>query len=169
MTNTVESIDKEIEKLKKEMNTVEGCETEVYSRIVGYYRSVRNWNLGKQGEYQDRVTFSKLNGRGLKKLIKENLSKDQDSEAKNDDFWSYSFFYRNTCPNCPPMKEVLKNVNLKSQSFNVDTPNGMEEASKFNIFSAPTVVFFDRNGTEIYRSGKAEEVSTLLGQPAAIA
>ena len=32
-------------------------ETEVYSRIVGYYRPVRNWNDGKKAEYFDRKVF----------------------------------------------------------------------------------------------------------------
>lgn len=30
---------------------------EVYSRVVGYYRPVRNWNVGKQEEFKDRKTF----------------------------------------------------------------------------------------------------------------
>lgn len=32
-------------------------ETEVYTRIVGYYRPVKNWNLGKKAEYKDRHTY----------------------------------------------------------------------------------------------------------------
>ena len=32
-------------------------ETEVWSRIVGYYRPIANWNKGKQEEFEDRVTF----------------------------------------------------------------------------------------------------------------
>ena len=32
-----------------------GCE--VYSRVVGYYRPVQNWNDGKQEEYNERKTF----------------------------------------------------------------------------------------------------------------
>ena len=35
-----------------------GSETEVYSRIVGYYRSVRNWNKGKREEYKERKMFA---------------------------------------------------------------------------------------------------------------
>ena len=31
--------------------------TEVYSRVVGYYRPVQNWNLGKKEEYRMRKTF----------------------------------------------------------------------------------------------------------------
>ncbi len=33
------------------------CKTEVYSRVVGYYRPVQQWNKGKQAEYHDRVPF----------------------------------------------------------------------------------------------------------------
>jgi len=35
-----------------------GKETEVYSRVVGYLRPVRDWNLGKQEEWKDRKTFA---------------------------------------------------------------------------------------------------------------
>lgn len=31
---------------------------EVYSRIVGYFRPVQAWNVGKQEEFKDRVTYS---------------------------------------------------------------------------------------------------------------
>lgn len=34
-----------------------GQETEVYSRIVGYYRPVKNWNEGKRAEYFERESF----------------------------------------------------------------------------------------------------------------
>ena len=34
-----------------------GKETEVYSRIVGYYRSLKNWNNGKRNEFAGRRTF----------------------------------------------------------------------------------------------------------------
>jgi len=33
-------------------------ETEVYARIVGYYRPVQNWNPGKKSEFVERVVFS---------------------------------------------------------------------------------------------------------------
>ncbi|WGS64712.1 ribonucleoside triphosphate reductase [Marinitoga aeolica] len=34
-----------------------GEKTEVYSRVVGYYRPVQNWNDGKQQEYIERIQF----------------------------------------------------------------------------------------------------------------
>jgi len=35
-----------------------GRQTEVYSRIVGYFRSVRLWNKGKKQEFRERRTFA---------------------------------------------------------------------------------------------------------------
>jgi ribonucleoside-triphosphate reductase (formate) len=35
-----------------------GAETEVYSRIVGYFRPVSQWNKGKAAEFQDRKVFN---------------------------------------------------------------------------------------------------------------
>ena len=32
--------------------------TEVYSRVVGYFRPVQNWNAGKKEEFKDRKTFT---------------------------------------------------------------------------------------------------------------
>ncbi len=34
----------------------EKCET--YSRIVGYFRPVQNWNIGKKEEFKDRIAFN---------------------------------------------------------------------------------------------------------------
>lgn len=55
---TVEEINAEIEKLKKEYAEVKGKRTEVYTRIVGYYRSIKNWNKGKREEYNYRTLFN---------------------------------------------------------------------------------------------------------------
>lgn len=43
-----------------------GADTEVYSRIVGYLRPVKNWNVGKKEEFSDRKTL-KINSYVLKK------------------------------------------------------------------------------------------------------
>ena len=32
-------------------------ETEVYSRVCGFYRPVKNWNPGKQSEFDARKTY----------------------------------------------------------------------------------------------------------------
>ena len=38
-----------------------GEETEVYSRVTGYYRPVNRWNKGKQEEFKERKTFELRN------------------------------------------------------------------------------------------------------------
>ena len=57
MSDRLKEIDDEVMKLRLEYENAEGTPTEVYTRIVGYYRSVRNWNPGKKNEYGDRVLF----------------------------------------------------------------------------------------------------------------
>jgi len=34
-----------------------GKDCDVYSRVVGYFRPVRNWNEGKQEEFRQRVEY----------------------------------------------------------------------------------------------------------------
>lgn len=52
-----EQIELKISTLENELANVHGTECEVYARIVGYYRSVKNWNAGKAEEYKHRVSF----------------------------------------------------------------------------------------------------------------
>lgn len=54
---TIKEIDKDIEAAKKELETIKGTPTELYTRIVGYYRPVANWNPGKREEYKIRKVF----------------------------------------------------------------------------------------------------------------
>jgi anaerobic ribonucleoside-triphosphate reductase len=54
---SVEQINAKIAVLKNELSSVKGTECEVYARIVGYYRSVKNWNAGKSEEYKHRLNF----------------------------------------------------------------------------------------------------------------
>ncbi|HQE25467.1 MAG TPA: anaerobic ribonucleoside-triphosphate reductase, partial [Candidatus Atribacteria bacterium] len=43
----------------KQFNCPEcGAETEVYSRVVGYYRPVQRWNKGKQEEFKERKEYA---------------------------------------------------------------------------------------------------------------
>ena len=54
-----------------------GAEAEVYSRIVGYYRSVRNWNKGKKEEYGLRQVFTEPTGEFTAALPAEAESADE--------------------------------------------------------------------------------------------
>uniref|UniRef100_UPI00280BB45B anaerobic ribonucleoside-triphosphate reductase n=1 Tax=uncultured Treponema sp. TaxID=162155 RepID=UPI00280BB45B len=57
-TKKIEELNAQIEGLKEELRDVHGTETEVYARIVGYYRAVKNWNKGKRDEFHNRKLFT---------------------------------------------------------------------------------------------------------------
>lgn len=55
------------------------ADTEVYSRIVGYYRPIQNWNAGKLEEFKDRVEFveSKSLEHEFRSKIEQSLERQQ--------------------------------------------------------------------------------------------
>jgi ribonucleoside-triphosphate reductase len=57
LSDRLKEIDRRIEELKFEYDNSKGTPTETYTRIVGYFRAVENWNSGKREEYFDRKTF----------------------------------------------------------------------------------------------------------------
>ena len=58
--NTVEEISNEIKRQEELYGKAKGTESEVYSRIVGYYRTTKNWNKGKSQEFVERKEYTKL-------------------------------------------------------------------------------------------------------------
>lgn len=55
---SIAELNAEIAKTKAELENVHGSVCEVYARIVGYYRNVRNWNKGKREEYARRKNYA---------------------------------------------------------------------------------------------------------------
>lgn len=56
MTNT--EINAEIARLEAELPLVKGTECEVWSRCVGFFRPVKDWNPGKVSEFKERVPYN---------------------------------------------------------------------------------------------------------------
>ena len=159
----IEEINAELEKLKGELANNQGTTTEVYTRIVGYYRSVRNWNRGKREEYDHRLTYSQpsFSEQGTQSM-KEKAVEAKETEPQKELFGEagkYLYFFRTTCPNCPPVKNVLGDIDLQGDSINVDTPEGLEAAGKWAVFAAPTVIFLDQEGNESFRTSDAREIA----------
>lgn len=40
------------------INDDERTQTEIWSRVMGYYRPIDYWNIGKQQEFRDRKNFN---------------------------------------------------------------------------------------------------------------
>lgn len=53
----LKELDEQIAQVRSELENAHGTQTEVYARIVGYYRAVRNWNRGKADEFKKRKMF----------------------------------------------------------------------------------------------------------------
>ena len=168
-------IDADIATVTAEMQDVHGTTTEVYARIVGYYRSVRNWNPGKREEYKHRTLFiadaqsvhAHLPEADSCDCAMENVV-DAQHAASNGTVSRYEIFIRKTCPNCPPVKDCCTNLPLSGRQIDVDSPEGFARASNFGVFSAPTVIFFDSSDKEIARAHTASEIRSL-GELASLA
>ncbi|MBQ3319445.1 MAG: hypothetical protein IJM77_07385 [Spirochaetia bacterium] len=160
---TVEAIDREIAECKEELTNVKGRETEVYTRIVGYYRAVKNWNKGKKSEFKQRVCFEP----DFVAAAKEEAAPVSAAPADADAPASFIYFTKKTCPNCPAVKEYVEKLGIKHTGYVVDTPEGLEKAREYNVFAVPTVIFFDAAGKELYRAYNVKEIKAKLEAPVA--
>lgn len=172
---TLEAIDAEIAETKAALNDVHGTQTEVYARIVGYYRAVRNWNKGKRDEFDQRKMFV-CNG-STAQISNETTAPDGDSKktdvpapaAAHGTAGRYEFFLRRTCPNCPPVKAYMAAIAMDGEQIDVDTEAGLQSAAARGVFAAPTVIFYDAQDTEIGRAHNVEELNAILAPAAALA
>jgi len=154
----IEEIDLEIAELRRELESVEGTETEVYSRIVGYYRSLRNWNRGKREEFGERRTFSVTDRPVTGRLRRE--EGDAELSSSVEEPVRFELFVRDSCPNCPPMKEAAAQLDLDGEFIDVDSESGLRRAGELSIYATPTIVFFDALGEETSRSSSPADVAT---------
>lgn len=174
-TRDVASIDREIEKLKTRLQNVEGTPTEIYTRIVGYYRSLTNWNKGKREEYTHRTTFASPAGarsteeapryesrRSVAAAGQPEVAAQNREAGEARVVSSYAYFFRTTCPNCPPVRSLLDAAPLGGDHFDVDTDEGFSKAAEMQILATPTVVFFDGNGEQVGRANAPTEAQRFL-------
>ncbi len=171
---TVETIDNEIKELRERMTSVKGTETEVYTRIVGYYRAVKNWNKGKRDEYNKRKLFTQPGKVSLRDVAESAVStatfndtpepKRATLSDSTSDPAEYIYFYRTTCPNCPPVRNWLDNSHLNGEAVNVDKKEGFALAASYQIFVSPTVIFLDNEGREMYRATNIDALDALFSK-----
>jgi len=136
--------------------------TEVYTRIVGYYRSLANWNAGKREEYNHRQTFTEDAGRIQTALAhaEAKFAGDNQVEAASPAAGkaaSYLVFVQDKCPNCPAMKAKLPALNLAGQAFDVAADDGFAAADAWGIMATPTLVLLDDQGRELNRITSATD------------
>ena len=116
-----------------------GADTEVYSRITGYYRPVKNWNAGKTQEFKDRKTYSIEEIKTPVSTVAEIKKEEKTSVVKTDS--KVLLFTTKTCPNCSMIKKVLRDKQIDYEL--IDAEENVELSKKYNIVAVPTLVTQD--------------------------
>ena len=173
MAKTLAQIEKEIAETKAALNDVHGEETEVYARIVGYYRAVKHWNKGKRDEFNQRKMFT-LEASTEYNITEADgpcacsapakMTKMESQPVMDTESVTYEIFTRQTCPNCPPVKAFVSNLEMPGRAIDVDTKEGLAEAAKKGIFASPTVIFYNEAGVETARCHNVEELEAVFSK-----
>ena len=133
-----------------------GEATEVYSRITGYYRPVKNWNDGKSQEFKDRVVYNAASSMAKKGYTMTSFADAKDAAPAEACACagapeSLTLFTTKTCPNCRMAKSFLDKAGI---AYNVVIADeDVETAQKFEIRQAPTLV--------VEKDGKLEKIVNL--------
>ena len=120
-----------------------GKEAEVYSRITGYYRPVKNWNAGKTQEFAYR-----------KEYVPEHFGLKPITPCKEEGFWSTGnspekevlLFTTPTCPNCSTAKQLLDDSGISYKIINAVENKAV--ALKHKVMQAPSVVVVSGDDAE---------------------
>lgn len=149
--------------LKTQLLSVEGTPTEVYTRIVGYYRSVRNWNAGKREEFGKRMEFSfpGAESRGFEAPAPSEPGRTRRVDTGKP-AQSWLLFTRRSCHNCPPVRDYLATTALEGHVVDVDADEGIELARAYDIMATPTAVLMDADGEECARAYTTGQLKAIL-------
>lgn len=181
------AIEARIAELRGELARVEGTPTEVYSRIVGYYRSVRNWNAGKREEYGQRLVFSfpegaAMSARSAAPAAEAQASAGGEAPARTEMERPASarpaevaapggaslkngvlVFTREVCPNCPPVKNFVVSSGIKAVFVDVEREEGLALARDHGVMATPTVLGIDEEGRESFRAFDVKGLRERIG------
>ncbi len=110
--------------------------TEIYSRITGYYRPVKNWNDGKKAEFENRLEYeapflTEFKEKKENKVVKEVLRDVTSAEE-------YLLFTTKTCPNCRLVQVALNDKNIKYTV--IDAEEDIALSKRYEIRSVPTLI-----------------------------
>ncbi len=131
-----------------------GNETEVYSRITGYYRPVKNWNDGKSQEFKDRKVYDISNS--VMKARTVAAQEVMEAQGVSVDETRTFLFTTKTCPNCKIVGMHLDEAEIAYEK--IDADEAPDLVQKYGIRQAPTLV--------VVKDGKVESfanASNIIG------
>ncbi len=166
-----------------------GKETEVYSRITGYYRPVKNWNDGKAQEFEDRKVYEYEKAVKLEDDVRAAAvntgyrfespyaeTADIHSEAGGflgaDNFQSDDRVVQGstlpkgvylvatkTCPSCRRVSQLFEQSGIAYEK--VYAEDNRELAERYNISQAPSLLLVDTEGSAQVLRGTAEVMKEI--------
>jgi ribonucleoside-triphosphate reductase len=169
----LEEIEKDLEQVREELSHVEGAPAEVYSRIVGYYRSVRNWNKGKREEYGERRLYDMETSAShletcVPRMVNAPASDAVSGQANITKFEKPNpsephilLFVRPGCPACPSAKAAAGKLGIPVDTIDTASEDGLAEAARRNVMSTPTAILLDKDGEELSRARNSADIASL--------
>ena len=127
-----------------------GKEAEVYSRITGYYRPVKNWNAGKVQEFRQRKTYEIKEGQNPHVHEGDSCSCGHAHEEGAPKVTEVMLFTSPTCPNCKIAKMLLDKQHIGYK--NIDALSNKELAQAYGVKQAPTLIAPDGDGFRVYEN-----------------
>ena len=139
-----------------------GENTEVYSRITGYYRPVQNWNEGKSQEFKDRKLYDAEAAQTAEPVhavaIDDVNAGKRESSLNPEPPAESMLFVTKTCPNCRIAKAELEKAH---RSYTVvDVGEKPELAKQYGVTQAPTLVL--AGGGEVKKIVNASEIKRFV-------
>ena len=140
-----------------------GKEAEVYSRITGYYRPVKNWNDGKSQEYKERKVYDLTSSH----LTHTGPAAEADQPAEQSCGVGLSdgvyLFASATCPNCKIAEALLAKAGIAYTKILAE--ENVQLAESLKIRQAPTLVTV--NGCEVEKFVSVPNVKKFIQATAA--
>ena len=113
-----------------------GQEAEVYSRITGYYRPVKNWNDGKAQEFLDRKEY----------VVGEEPGAQPAAGMPAKD--ALLLFTTPTCASCAMVKKSLAKAGISYEL--IDATENQDLVERYDVLQAPSLVAVKSGGAEKY-------------------
>ena len=149
-----------------------GKDTEVWSRITGYYRPVQNWNDGKVQEFKDRKEYNIGHSHFTGGIHRHEASCCGDGTVAHgmqpEEVGTVSaahtaqLFTRTTCPNCRVAEKMLDKAGFAYE--NLTAEERPELCREYGIKGAPTLVLSD--GVHFEKYYGVAEIKKLLAETA---
>ncbi|MBR2013649.1 MAG: ribonucleoside triphosphate reductase [Clostridia bacterium] len=136
-----------------------GENTEVYSRITGYYRPVQNWNDGKAQEFKDRKLYDQQIA--INKVpVSHACGCGGNAEPELVGGNRAMLFTTKTCPNCKMVVAMMDQAGFEYEKLDAEAPENRGLVDAYQINRAPTLIVETDAGVE--KLTNASEIRAFL-------